>query len=56
MGKHLLDETAEFTLPRVARHAAADEGELEQTQRFNSGLRPQRPAPTARQDPEADAR
>ena len=45
MGKHLLDETAEFKLPGIGRHAAADEDELEATQRFDPGLRPQRPVP-----------
>lgn len=29
MGKHLLDETAEFALPRIGRHARPDTGELE---------------------------
>jgi hypothetical protein len=43
--KHLLDETAEFVMPRAGRHAAPDTGELEVTQRFDPGLRPRRPAP-----------
>lgn len=29
MGKHLLDETAEFAMPRKGRHASPDTGELE---------------------------
>jgi hypothetical protein len=33
VGKHLLDETAEFRMPRTGRHAAADD-ELERTQRI----------------------
>ncbi|WP_236827406.1 MULTISPECIES: hypothetical protein [unclassified Blastococcus] len=43
MGKHLLDETAEFTMPRPGRHAAPDTAELEATQRFDAGLRQPRP-------------
>lgn len=34
MGKHLLDETAEFAMPRKGRHATPDTGELEVTQRI----------------------
>ena len=45
VNKHLLDETAEFSLPRAGRHAAPDTGELEVTQRFDPGMRPRRPAP-----------
>ncbi len=53
MGKHLLDETAEFAMPRIGRHASPDTGELEiteleTTQRMEpaSGRRaPQRPRP-----------
>lgn len=48
MGKHLLDQTAEFAMPRVARHAAPETGELEVTQRMRPALqRPsvQRPRP-----------
>jgi len=47
VGKHLLDETAEFTMPRIARHAAEHEDELEPTQRFDPGFarKRQRPAP-----------
>jgi hypothetical protein len=47
VGKHLLDETAEFTMPRIARHAAEHEDELEATQRFDPGFgqNRQRPAP-----------
>ena len=29
VGKHLLDETAEFAMPRKGRHASPDTGELE---------------------------
>ena len=44
MGKHLLDETAEFKLPRIPRHAAEHEDEFDETQRFDPGFRQQRPA------------
>ena len=50
MGKHALDETAEFRMPRIARHAAEDDVELDQTQRFEADFR-QPPAPV--QDPNA---
>ncbi|MGY1722766.1 hypothetical protein [Blastococcus sp. SYSU DS0533] len=43
MGKHLLDETAEFKMPRPGRHAAPETAELEATQRFDAGLRQPRP-------------
>ena len=53
MGKHLLDETAEFRLPTLGRHAAEDRAvdgkdagdELEPTQRFDPGFSRSRPAP-----------
>ncbi|SFL38352.1 hypothetical protein [Geodermatophilus ruber] len=45
MGKHLLDETAEFKLPWVGRHAAEDDGELEMTQRSDPGFRRRPPVP-----------
>lgn len=48
MAKHLLDETAEFSIPRAGRHAAPDTGELEATQRFDAGFAPRRPAPALR--------
>ena len=64
MAKHLLDETAEFRMPRLPRHAAdnvaeresednvADfEDEFEATQRFDPGFR-QQPPPSV-QDPNA---
>jgi hypothetical protein len=47
VGKHLLDETAEFRMPRIARHAAEDDAELDSTQRFDSGFRHEKPAPPA---------
>jgi hypothetical protein len=48
VAKHYVDETAEFTMPALGRHAGPDTGELEMTQRFDPGFRPQRPAvPTA---------
>jgi hypothetical protein len=56
VGKHLLDETAEFRLPRIARHAAADEDETETetTQRFDPGFRRRPPVPGAQQEPDQD--
>jgi hypothetical protein len=53
VGKHLLDETAEFRMPRTPRHAAEHEDEFEATQRFDPGFRQQRPAPVPPQDPNA---
>jgi hypothetical protein len=51
MARHLLDETAEFALPRGGRHARPDEDQtLEPTRRFDAGLRPSQPKP----DPRAD--
>ncbi len=49
MGKHLLDETAEFKMPSIGRHAGEDE-ELDKTQRFDPGFGRQRPAPPRPQD------
>ncbi len=51
MGKHLLDETAEFKMPRIGRHAAENEDELKATQRFDPGFRQPRPLPATPQDP-----
>jgi hypothetical protein len=51
VGKHLLDETAELKLPRIARHAAEHEDEIDETQRFDPGFGQQRPA--VPQDPAA---
>jgi hypothetical protein len=42
--KHLLDETAEFKMPRIPRHAADDEPQLDETQRFDPGFGQQRPS------------
>lgn len=50
MGKHLLDETAEFKMPALGRHAAEDEDGLEPTQRFDPGFRTSRPVPAAAKD------
>ena len=53
MAKHLLDETAEFAMPRIGRHAAPDTGELEITQR----MEPLSPRQSARQPrPDDDVR
>jgi hypothetical protein len=53
VGKHLLDETAEFKMPRIGRHAADDEDALEMTQRFDPGFRQQPPVPGAPQEVES---
>jgi hypothetical protein len=49
VGKHLLDETAEFKMPNLGRHAAEDNEGLEATQRFDPGFgrRSQPPVPNA---------
>ena len=44
MARHFVDETAEFKLPLLARHAVADTGEMEMTQRFDPGFPRRRPA------------
>lgn len=56
MTKHLLDETAEFKLPRIGRHAAPETGELEPTQRFDPGFQQRRPMPNPQQGRDAAAR
>ncbi|MGY1771970.1 hypothetical protein [Blastococcus sp. SYSU D00813] len=53
MAKHLLDETAEFALPRAGRHAHPDDAGLEPTQRFDAGFRPSQPKPDLRPDARA---
>jgi hypothetical protein len=50
VGKHLLDETAEFKMPREGRHAITDDAEMETTQRFDPGYRRQPPVPGTTQD------
>lgn len=54
MSKHFLDETAEFKMPSLGRHAAADD-ELEPTQRFDPGFgrKSQRPSVPAPEKPQA---
>lgn len=54
VGKHLLDETAEFKLPQTGRHAAEDDNDLATTQRFDAGFRQQPPVPGVQ--PEARSR
>jgi hypothetical protein len=56
VAKHLHDETAEFTIPRLGRHAAADTGELDLTQRFDPGFKRQRPAVPTSPRRDADPR
>ncbi|MFP5371451.1 MAG: hypothetical protein ACLGI3_11990 [Actinomycetes bacterium] len=46
MARHFVDETAEFKLPRSGRHAVADNGELEMTQRFDPGFSRRPAVPT----------
>jgi hypothetical protein len=60
VGKHLLDETAEFALPRIGRHASPDTGELEVaeldvTQRIELSSERRTPQPP-RPDEDAGAR
>jgi hypothetical protein len=52
VGKHLLDETAEFKMPREGKHAAEEDDGLEPTQRFDPGFsgRRQPPVPGAHED------
>ena len=40
MAKHLLNETAQFAMPRLGRHTAPPTGELEITQRFEAADHP----------------
>ncbi|TYP90775.1 hypothetical protein [Blastococcus xanthinilyticus] len=56
MTKHLLDETAEFKMPRIGRHAAPDTDELEMTQRFDAGFSTQRPVPNPQRSRYPEAR
>ena len=56
MAKHLLDETAEFTLPTAGRHATdGDDDATDRTQRFDAGVRRQPPVP-GRADADGRAR
>jgi hypothetical protein len=49
VARHLLDETAEFKLPTLGRHAATDEDSpAELTQRLDGGPRRQPPVRRAR--------
>jgi hypothetical protein len=51
MARHLLDETAEFAMPRSGRHARPDEDQtLEPTLRFDAGFRGSQPKPDLRPD------
>jgi hypothetical protein len=59
VAKHLLDETAEFKLPWVGRHAADEtendvtENDLEMTQRIDRAVPRQQGAAGVPQDPAA---
>ena len=50
MARHLLDETAEFAMPRAGRHAEPDDAGLDLTQRFDPAFRPSQPKPDLRPD------
>ena len=53
VAKHYVDETAEFKMPSLGKHAGPDTGELDLTQRFDPGFAPRRPAvpvPSRRDD------
>jgi hypothetical protein len=53
VAKHFVDETAEFKMPSLGKHAGPDTGELDLTQRFDPGFasrRPAVPAPSRRDD------
>jgi hypothetical protein len=52
MAKHLLDETAEFTMPREGRHAAGEDDGLEATQRFDPGFSRKPPVPGPQDNPQ----
>ena len=46
MGKHLLDETAEFKMPNLGRHAKEEEDAvLDETQRWDPGFSRKPPVP-----------
>ena len=45
VGKHLLDETAEFKMPNLGRHAAEEKDGLEETQRWEPGFSRKPPVP-----------
>jgi hypothetical protein len=47
VGKHLLDETAEFKMPKIARHAAEDDDRQDETQRWAPGFSRKPPVPEA---------
>jgi hypothetical protein len=54
VAKHLLDETAEFKMPSLGRHAGQDDDDLEATQRFDPGFgKRQRPSVPASEKPQA---
>jgi hypothetical protein len=55
VGKHLLDETAEFKIPRLGRHASPEAGELETTQRMEPASQ-RRPSHRPRPDEDLQAR
>ena len=54
MGKHLLDETAEFKMPSFGRHAAEDDDAavLEETQRWDPGFSRKPPVPGPQDTPQ----
>jgi hypothetical protein len=52
MGRHLIDQTAEFRLPQTGRHAAPETGEMQIVQR----QQPADPSPVSRQSAAGQAR
>ena len=57
MGKHLLDETAEFKMPSFGRHAAdEDDAVLEETQRWDPGFSRKPPVPDSQDRSDSSSR
>ena len=56
MARHFVDETAEFKIDLSGRHAVANTGELEMTQRLDPGFSRRRPAVPAVPPREDEAR
>jgi hypothetical protein len=52
MGRHLIDQTAEFRLPQTGRHAAPETGEMQVVQRQQTAD----PAPPSRHSVAGQAR
>ena len=54
MAKHFVDETAEFKMPSLGRHAGEDANDPEATQRFDPGFgrKSQRPSVPVTENPQ----